>query len=108
MIYLSHHPIPDVVDLLAMLAIGYQVQVIGELDVLCNLLQNVNAEALAALLDVRPTSLCRVAAVERRGGEENKATNTSLADGLEPQLLPSIVNCGFRRRCQNMRRLAPG
>lgn len=60
--HLSHHPIPDVVDLLAMLAIGYQVQVIGELDILCNLLQNVDAEAFAALLDVRPTSLCCVAA----------------------------------------------
>lgn len=59
--HLSHHPIPDVVDLLAMLAIGYQVQVIGELDILCNLLQNVDAEAFAALLDVRPTSLCCVA-----------------------------------------------
>lgn len=60
--YLSHHPIPDVVDLLAMLAIGYQVQVIGELHILCNLLQNINAEAFAALLDVCPTSLCCVAA----------------------------------------------
>lgn len=60
--YLSHHPIPDVVDLLAMLAIGYQVQVIGEPHVLCNLFQNVDAEAFAALLDVRPTSLSRIAA----------------------------------------------
>lgn len=60
--YLSHHPIPDIVDLLAMLAIGYQVQVIGEPHVLCNLFQNVDAEAFAALLDVRPTSLSCVAA----------------------------------------------
>lgn len=45
-----------------MLAIGYQVQVIGELDVLCDLLQDINAEAFAALLDVRSTSLCCVAA----------------------------------------------
>lgn len=45
-----------------MLAIGYQVQVIGELHILCNLLQNINAEAFAALLDVCPTSLCCVAA----------------------------------------------
>lgn len=59
--YLSHHPIPDIVNLLAMLAIGYQVQVIGEPHVLCNLLQNIDAEAFAALLDVRPTSLCCVA-----------------------------------------------
>lgn len=33
MSHLSHHPIPDIVDLLSMLAIGYQVQVIGELDI---------------------------------------------------------------------------
>lgn len=45
-----------------MLAIGYQVQVIGEPHVLCNLFQNVDAEAFAALLDVRPTSLSCVAA----------------------------------------------
>lgn len=64
--YLSHHPIPDVVDLLAMLAIGYQVQVIGEPHVLCNLFQNVDAEAFAALLDVRPTSLSCVAAETQR------------------------------------------
>lgn len=64
--YLSHHPIPDIVDLLAMLAIGYQVQVIGEPHVLCNLFQNVDAEAFAALLDVRPTSLSCVAAETQR------------------------------------------
>lgn len=45
-----------------MLAIGYQVQVIGELDILCNLFQDINAEAFAALLDVRSTSLCCVTA----------------------------------------------
>lgn len=69
--YLSHHPIPDVVDLLAMLAIGYQVQVIGELHILCDLLQNIDAEAFAALFDVGPTSLCCVAAETQE--------NTSLA-----------------------------
>lgn len=56
--HLSHHPIPDIVDFLAMFAIGYQVQVIGELDVLCDLFQNVDAEAFAAFFDVRPTGLC--------------------------------------------------
>lgn len=58
--YLSHHPIPNIVNLLPMLAIGYQVQVIGEPDILCNLLQNIYAEAFAAFLDVCPTSLCCV------------------------------------------------
>lgn len=73
--YLSHHPIPDIVDLLAMLAIGYQVQVIGELYILGNLLQNVDAEAFAALLDVRPTSLSRVAG--RSKDTEEKHTRSA-------------------------------
>ena len=55
--YFSHHPIPDVVDFLAMLAIGYQVKVIGELYIRGNLFQNVDAEAFAALLDICPPSL---------------------------------------------------
>lgn len=54
-----------------MLSIGYQVQVIGELDVLGNLFQDINAETFAAFLDVGPTRLCRVAA-------ENTKTNTLL------------------------------
>lgn len=58
-----------------MLAIGYQVQVIGELDVLCNLLQDIDAEAFTALFDVRSTSLCCVAAETQ--------TNTRLADEFD-------------------------
>lgn len=54
-----------------MLAIGYQVQVIGELYILGNLFQNVDAEAFAALLDVCPTSLCCVA-------EENTDKNAHI------------------------------
>lgn len=49
-----------------MFAVGYQVQVIGELDIFGNLLQNIDAEAFAALLDVCPSSLCRVAAETQR------------------------------------------
>lgn len=45
-----------------MLAIGNQVQVIGELHILGDLFQNVDAETFTALLDIRPTSLSRVAA----------------------------------------------
>lgn len=45
-----------------MLAIGNQVQVIGELHILGYLFQNVDAETFTALLDIRPTSLSRVAA----------------------------------------------
>lgn len=84
--YLSHHPIPDVVDFLAMLAIGYQVQVIGELHILCNLLQNIDAEAFAALLDVCPTSLCCVASETQ--------TNTTLTGDFDQQLFQPFINCG--------------
>lgn len=66
-----------------MLAIGYQVQVIGELDVLCDLLQDIDAEAFAALLDVRSTSLCRVAA--------GTQTNTTLAEAFHH--VSHAINC---------------
>jgi len=50
--YLSDHAVPPVVDLLAVFPIRHQVQVVGELDVPGDLLQNVNAETFAALLNV--------------------------------------------------------
>lgn len=50
--YLSDHAVPHIVDLLAMFSIGDQVEVVGELDVPRYLLQNVNAETFAALLNV--------------------------------------------------------
>lgn len=50
--YLSDHAVPHVVDLLAMFSIGDQVEVVGELDVPRYLLQNINAETFAALLNV--------------------------------------------------------
>lgn len=50
--YLSDHAVPHVVDLLAMFSVGDQVEVVGELDVPRYLLQNVNAETFAALLNV--------------------------------------------------------
>lgn len=52
--HLSHHAVPRSVDLLAMFAISDQVKVIGELDRLGDLLQDVNAEALTAALYVDP------------------------------------------------------
>lgn len=55
--HLPHHAIPGPVDFLAMFAIGDQVKVVGELDSLCNLLQDVNAETLTATLDVDPRIL---------------------------------------------------
>lgn len=63
-----------------MLAIGHQVQVISELDILGNFFQNVNAEAFAALLDVRPTSLCCVAT-------DTEKTHTTLGNDFEQKLL---------------------
>lgn len=50
--YLPNHAIPHASNPLAMLAIGHQVQVIGELDHLGQLLEDVNAEALTAQLGV--------------------------------------------------------
>lgn len=52
--HLSHHAIPRSIDLLAMFAIGDQVKVVGELDGLGDLLQDVNAETLTAALYVNP------------------------------------------------------
>lgn len=69
-----------------MFAIGYQVQVIGELHILCDLLQNVDAEAFAALFDVSPTSLSRIASETQ--------TNASLADGFNRRLFQPNINCG--------------
>lgn len=91
--YLSHHPIPDIVNLLAMLAIGYQVQVIGELYVFGNFLQNIDAEAFAALLDVCPTSLCCVAAET-----QIRYTHTTLDDDdglqwIQPDTFDSAEKC---------------
>lgn len=51
-LYLSNHAVPHIVDLLAMFPVCDQVQVIGELDIPCYLLQNVYAETFAALLNV--------------------------------------------------------
>lgn len=50
--YLSDHAIPHIVDLLPVFAVCDQVQVVSELDVPRYLLQNVDAETLAALLNV--------------------------------------------------------
>ena len=50
--YLSNHAVPYIVDLLAVFPIGDQVEVIRELDVPRYLLQDVDAEPFAALLNV--------------------------------------------------------
>lgn len=60
--HLSHHAVPRPVDLLAVLPVGNQVEVVGELDRLGDLLQDVDAEALAAALDVNPRLLGLVTA----------------------------------------------
>lgn len=52
--HLPHHAIPGSIDLLAMFAISDQVKVVGELDRLGNLLQDVNTETFTATLDVDP------------------------------------------------------
>lgn len=50
--HLPDHSIPGAVDLLAVLSIGDQVEVIGELDLLGDLLQDVDAETFTAALGV--------------------------------------------------------
>lgn len=50
--HLSHHSVPRPIDLLAVFSIGDQVKVVGELDRLGDLLQDIDAETLAATLDV--------------------------------------------------------
>lgn len=47
--YLSNHAVPHAVNLLPMLSIGDQVEVISEAHNLGQALEDVNAEALAAL-----------------------------------------------------------
>ena len=59
--HLPDQTVPHVVDLLAVPAVDHQVQVVGELDVPGDPLQDVDAETLAALFDVGPTSLGGVA-----------------------------------------------
>lgn len=60
--HLSHHAVPRAIDLLAMFAIRHQVKVVGELDRLGDLLQDVNAETLTAALYVDPGLLCLITA----------------------------------------------
>ena len=50
--YLPDHAVPHAAHPLAMLAVGHQVQVVGELDHLGQLLEDVDAEALTAELGV--------------------------------------------------------
>lgn len=60
--HLSNHAVPSPVNLLAVLAVGDQVQVVRELDRLGDLLQDVDAETFAAALDINPR-ITRVIAV---------------------------------------------
>lgn len=48
-LYLPHHAIPHAVNLFSMLSIGDQIEVISEAHNLGQTLEDVNAEALAAL-----------------------------------------------------------
>lgn len=59
--HLSHHAVPHIVDLLAVLPVGHQIKVVGELHVPSDFLQDVDAEAFAALFNVRSSSLGGVA-----------------------------------------------
>lgn len=58
--HLSNHAVPRAIDLLAVFAVGHQVKVVGELDSLGDLFEDVYAEALATALDVDPWISCLV------------------------------------------------
>ena len=52
MTYFPNHPIPHIVHFLAVLPIGHQVKVIGELHRSGKLLEDIDAEPLAAFFNV--------------------------------------------------------
>lgn len=56
---LSNHAVPNAINFLPMLPIGHQVEVVGEADNLCESLEDVNAETLAALLQRSHTLMDR-------------------------------------------------
>ena len=82
--YLPDHAVPHAAHPLAMLAVGHQVQVIGELDHLGQLLEDVDAEALTAKLGVggRVTT----AATKRPAGV--RASGSSQPGGWTPTPIP--------------------
>lgn len=54
MTYFTYHSIPHIVDLFPVFPIGHQVEVIGELHSSGEFFEDVDAEALAALLHIHP------------------------------------------------------
>lgn len=52
--HLSDHSVPRPVDLLAVFAVGDQIEVVSELYLLGDLLEDVDTETFAAALDVNP------------------------------------------------------
>lgn len=74
--HLSNHAVPCPINLLAVFAVGDQVQVVSELDRLGDLLQDVNTETFAAALDVNPWITSLIAGKwyreEERGDEVKK------------------------------------
>lgn len=68
--YLYHHlsdqPVPGAVDLLAVLAVGDQIKVIGELHMLGDLLQNINTETFTTTLDIDRSDACVITDRQRK------------------------------------------
>lgn len=79
--HLSHHAVPCSIDLLAMFAIGHQIQVVREFDGLGDLLQDVDAEPLTAALDVDPGLLGAITAgIERWVDDVSTSANRRVTD----------------------------
>lgn len=82
--YLPNHAVPHAAHPLAMLAVGHQVQVVGELDHLGQLLEDVDAEALTAKLGVG--SRVTTAATKRPAGV--RASGSSQPGWWTPTPIP--------------------
>lgn len=73
--HLSDHAVPRSVDLLPMFAVGDQVKVVGELDRLGDLLQDVDAETLTAAFDVNARLLGLVPAQTATATDKHSVSN---------------------------------
>lgn len=67
--HLSHHAIPCPINLLAMFAVGDQIEIVGEFYTLCNLLEDVDAETFATAFDVNPWISCMITDRQYKKGE---------------------------------------
>lgn len=73
---LSNHAIPSSINLLAVFAVGDQVEVVSELHFLGDLFQDVNTESFAAAFDVNAWVTCMIAGRWQREEESREKVKT--------------------------------